>query len=69
MLNDDVLQAVAHGGFRIYVVETLEEAMTLVTDRSWDEGEWSIVRAVTDHLRDLRKIYLQGQPSSSSTVA
>ena len=65
MLNEDVLQAVSHGGFKVYVVETLEEAMTLVTGRSWDEGEWSITRAVTDQLKELRRIYLKGQPGAA----
>ena len=68
MLNEEVLQAVTHGGFKIFVVETLEDAMTLVTGRSWDEGEWSITRTVTEQLKDLRKIYLKGQPGAVTSA-
>ena len=62
MLNEEVLAAVEHGAFKIYTASTMEEAVELVTGRHWDEGEWSVTRAVTDHLKELRKVYLQGQP-------
>ncbi|MBL90719.1 MAG: ATP-dependent protease [Myxococcales bacterium] len=68
MLNDEVLAAVEHGAFRVYTAKTLEEAMELVTGRDWDDGEWSITRAVTEHLRELRKVHLAGLPGHT-TVA
>ncbi len=57
MLNEEVVQACKNDTFTIYAVDTLEQAIELLTGRSWSKGDnplrQSIFRTL-EHLQSLR---------------
>jgi len=58
MLSEEVVEANKSGRFDVYVVETFEEALKVLTGRDWDTGEDSlraVIRRKLLHLNQIRR--------------
>jgi predicted ATP-dependent protease len=56
MLNEEVTEACKRGEFKVYAVETLEDALFLLTGRKWDEGKDALKPTITETLEHLQRI-------------
>ena len=57
MLSEEVVEACSKGQFIIYTVESFEDALQILTGRSWKQGEnplESSIRSTLEHLHTLR---------------
>jgi len=56
MLDEDVMKGVASGKFRVVAVDTIEDALEVLTGRKWDKGKDALKTAITARLVELAKI-------------
>ena len=54
MLNEDIVEACKNGSFAIYTVSTFEEAIELLTDKSWNKGKNSLRNNIFKTLKHLQ---------------
>lgn len=59
MLNEEIVESAKKGTFRIICVETVQEAMELLTSLSWDKGPDSILQKCIESLEHLNNIRSQ----------
>ncbi len=65
MLDEDVLDGVKAGQFKVYAIETLEDALELLTGRKWDEGDNPLRPAILERLHAFAEVHLQGAPAAA----
>ncbi len=56
MLREDVLESAEKGTFQIFAVDTLEDAMQILTGRSWDKGDDALKVAIMKNLERLHEV-------------
>jgi len=56
MLSEEVTEACKNNEFKIFAVETLEDALFLLTGRKWDEGKDALKPAIRETLEHLQRI-------------
>jgi lon-related putative ATP-dependent protease len=63
MLDEDVIEGCKAGKFSVITVETLEDALEVMTGRKWDKGKDNLKAAVIARLQELAKLQDRARPS------
>jgi len=69
MLDEEVVAAAAEGRFPVFGVDTLEDALFLLTGRQWDKGDDALEPAIINKLHHLASLYAAPRPQRVAAVA